>query len=151
MRYHLLLFFFLLVSITQCQKPKDIVFKEVKNFKLAKPADGYINSTMDIIMYNPNSLGVKLSESYFDLYLNDQLVGNSVQASIIDIPRNADFAIPVLVKIESKKLDLLSNAMDVLMGKKMKLKMIGYCKVKKMGIFVKIPIEHEQEEKLQLF
>lgn len=152
MKSFLLLFTILFCFMaSSCQKPKEAEFKEMKNFKLQKPENGFINSTVDIVMHNPNNIGAKLTESYFDLYINDKMVGNSTQSTPIDVPKMSDFVIPVNIKIESSKLNILSNAMDIISGKKIKIKMVGYCKLKKMGVAVKIPITHEQEEKISLF
>jgi LEA14-like dessication related protein len=134
-----------------CSRPKDIEFKSLKNFKLNNIKKGSVQASLDVIMFNPNAIQLQLKNSYFDLYFNDKLVGNSNQNESIVIPKSAEFNIPVTIDVDPKNLDILSNTLDIIQGKKMKIKMKGYCTIKKLGITVKIPIEHEQEQQIKLF
>ncbi len=141
----------LTVLHTSCHKPVEITYKEIKNMKLEKPSNGVLEATADVVMSNPNSIGAQLTESYFDLYINENLIGNSTQRSSIEISKTSEFTIPIHVNIDSKKINLFSNAFDLIQGKKIRIKMIGFCKVKKMGITFTIPINHTQEQSLNIF
>ena len=136
-------------AVTSCSSLKDPEIKDVKNVeiedvRIGKPTE--IDVTADILIYNPNAVGLNVENTEFDVFLDDKFVTHITQESSFKLKAKEDSKFPIAFTVSVDKGDLLSNLGsllgNLLSEKKMNLKTVGFVKVKVAGLPVKIPFEH---------
>src|SRR5688500_17111562 len=122
--------------LTSCANPKDLVYQDVKNFRLMelsmKPKVG-----MDVQFVNPNKYGMTMKDAEIDLYLNGKLAGKAKLADTYNVPANDTFLLPVNLTADLQQI--LPNAMAILANNSVDVELKGYVKAGR-GVFVNIPI-----------
>jgi len=104
---------------------------------------------MDVVMYNPNNFGLDLDQTDLDIHIDNTFFGHTSQKMQIKIPRKADFTIPILLDVDSKKL--LKNGLNVLMNDKVEIKAKGSIRLGKAGIYKIYPVDYAGMQKIPKF
>lgn len=135
-----------LLLLTSCANPKDLVYQDVKNFRLMelsmKPKVG-----MDVQFFNPNKFGMTMKDADIDLYLNGKLVGKAKLADTYNVPANDTFLLPVNLTADLQQI--LPNAMAILANNSVDVELKGYVKAGR-GVFVNIPINYKGKQELNV-
>lgn len=153
MNHRLLLYpFFILLTIflaTSCQAPKELVYRDFKNLKVEKM--GFAASTLkvDLVYYNPNNFGLQLKYTDLNIYINNNYLGHSSQDYQINIPKLAEFTMPLVIDIEMK--NLIKNAIPTLLGKEVLVKITGTVKLGKANVFKIFPVNYEGKQVFSAF
>ncbi|OSZ82765.1 hypothetical protein CAP35_05740 [Chitinophagaceae bacterium IBVUCB1] len=133
--------------LAACASPKDLVYQDVKNFRVNKislrPEVG-----MDVQFYNPNKYGMMLKDANVDLYINNKLAGHAMLTEKFQVPASSTFLLPVTLVADLK--NILPNAMSLLANEEVSIRLTGNVKAGK-GIMVNIPIQYEGKKKLNVF
>lgn len=139
--------YFLLTA--SCGTPKDLVYKDFKNFSVEKL--GFSSSTvkMDLLYYNPNNFGLQLQRTDLDIYIDGTYLGNTVQQFQVTIPKRAEFTLPISAQVEMK--NIFKNALNSLFNKEVLVKVTGRVKIGKANVFKSFPVNYEGMQKLSIF
>lgn len=136
-----------LLLLASCANPKDLVYRDVKNFSVnkvsLKPEIG-----MDVEFYNPNNYGMTLKDANIDLYINDKLVGHAVMEDKFRVPADTTFLLPV--KLTADLSSVISNALQLMSNDMVNVKLKGSVKAGK-GVLINVPINYEGKKKLNVF
>jgi hypothetical protein len=92
---------------------------------------------------------LQLKTTELDIFLNNNYLGHSVQEQLVEIPRRAEFAIPVRIDVDMK--NLLRNGLTALINNEVMVKVIGTVKVGKANIFKSLPVNYEGKQIFTLF
>lgn len=148
------LFFYILISIilidlSSCRAPKDLVYRDFKNFQVGKL--GFSTSTvkMDLVYYNPNNFGLQLNRTDLDVYINDTYLGHTVQDLQITIPRLGEFSLPISMDVDMK--NIFKNAFTTLLNKEVMVKVTGQIKIGKANVFKSFPVNYEGKQAFSIF
>ena len=125
---------------------KEPVFIEMKNLEVSQVGVKESVIKMEMIFYNPNRLNLKLKKAEIDIYLDDRFAGRSIVDTLIKIPREDTFSIPVQVKVEMKTI--LPNALSAFLYEELKVRLDGYVRLGKAGVYINVPIQQESLQKL---
>ena len=139
---------FCLFGLSFCKKPKEPDYIDFQHLKLAKAGLDRSMITFDLRYYNPNSFRMQLKEAQVDVYFNNKFVGHSTLDSLINIPKQDTFSIPVAMEVKLK--DLLANAAQLLLNPDVMVKLNGNARLGKGGIFVNVPINYEGKQRIDL-
>jgi len=101
---------------------------------------------MDMHFYNPNNYNLWLKKASVDVYLNGTYLGNLNVKNKFVAPANAEFALPVLLNVDMKHV--LSNAFQLLLTNTMMVKVNGYVKAGRRGLYVRIPVQYEGKQEI---
>lgn len=145
----LILLFCLLAAITGCKKPKSLQYLGLQNLNLPSVRIGRSVLSADVIFYNPNNYNLRLKEAEVDISVNEKYLGHSTLDTIIRIPKNDTFFIPVKVKIDMKSL--LTNSLMAVITNEVDVKIAGKTKIGKGGIYFNFPVFYQGKQKLKLF
>jgi len=139
---------FLTTLMTGCSRPEAPVFQSLENFRIQNP--GWTESVVsaDVKYYNPNDYTLRFRRAELSVFVNNHFVGKSVLDSLIEIPRRDTFYIPVSMKLNMK--DVFSNAVEVLLTHEVGIKLDGFARLGKSGIFINVPIRYEGRQKIDL-
>lgn len=134
------------LAFFSCANPKDLVYQDVKNFRLMelsmKPKVG-----MDVQFFNPNKFGMTMKDADIDLYVNGKLVGKAKLANTYNVPANDTFLLPVNLTADLQQI--LPNAMAILANNTVDVELKGYVKAGR-GVFVNIPINYKGKQELNV-
>lgn len=138
-----------IILTTSCQAPKELVYRDFKNLKVEKM--GFAASTLkvDLVYYNPNNFGLQLKYTDLDIYINNNYLGHSSQDYQINIPKLAEFSMPLAIEIEMK--NLIKNAIPTLLGKEVLVKITGTVKLGKANVFKTFPVSYEGTQVFSAF
>ena len=140
---------FIAVAVFACSKPKDIKYLDVENFKVEELGMGESVISADLKFLNPNNFRLKLKDGDLDVSLNNTFLGHSKLDTLLEIPKNDTFFIPVKMKVDMKTF--LSKALSVLLTNEVDVKLDGNAKLGKSGIYFNVPIHYQGKQKLNLF
>lgn len=145
----LLITLLLTLLLFSCSTPKELEYREFKNFTVEKLGFSASSIRMDLVYFNPNNFGLQLKSLELDVFLDNNYVGHTVQEAFVSIPRREEFAIPVKVDVDMK--NLLKNSFASFLKSEVIVKVIGTIKVGKSNIFKSFPVNYESKQSFTLF
>ena len=130
-------------STGDIKKPE---FRDISNVRLIET--GVLKTTVgaNLIYFNPNNTGIKLSAARGDVYVDNAYFGSFVLDQEIQVKKNAEFELPVTIKIDN--IGAVKNHTDIYKKKEALVRIEGRAFVKKSGISKEIPIRYEQMQNL---
>lgn len=147
---HLLFAACLLLLFSSCSTPRELEYRDVKNFSVQSLGFSTSAIKMDLVYFNPNNYALQLQQIDLDIFINNNLLGHSVQAYQVSIPRKEEFSIPIQMEVDMK--NLVKNGLTVFFNQKEVLvKATGKVKVGKANVFLNIPVNYEGKQTFKLF
>ena len=146
---YLLILSFALFLIISCQAPKELVYRDFKNLKVGKLGFGSSTLNLDLIYYNPNNFGLQLRNTDLDIFVDGNYLGHSSQDLQINIPRLAEFTLPLQIEVDMK--NALKNALPTLLGKEVVVKVTGKVKLGKANVYKSFTVDYESIQRFSTF
>lgn len=139
-----LLFAVVLWSVS-CAIPRKPEFKTVKNTEILSSTASEIVVASDVILHNPNSVGVTIVKTDIDVYANSVKMTAVAQKEQVEMPANSDFALPVEVTISKKDLlssdNIVGGIVSTLVKRSVDLNYKGTVTVKVMKFEFDVPVD----------
>lgn len=139
--------FALIVLLAACARPKDLVYQDVKNFRILKLDITRPQVGMDVQFYNPNTKGMLLKDAEIDLYVNEQFAGKATLDKPYTVPGLDTFLLPVTLNADLS--NILGNSLSLISNKEVTIRLQGHVKTGRLGI--NIPIRYTGKQRLNLF
>ena len=139
----------LLALITSCSAPKELEYREFRNFTVQKIGFSTTAVKMDMIYFNPNNFGLQLKRTELDIFVNGVLLGHSSQDYQVTIPKKEQFIIPITMDVDMK--NLIKNSLVSFFNKEVTVKATGSIKVGKANVFMSFPIMYEGIQAVNFF
>ncbi len=149
MKSTLLYCIILILILPYCRAPQDLVFKDYKNLRLQNVSFSNANLAVDLIYYNPNTIGLELNRTDFDLYIDSSYLGHSSQILQVAIPARKEFTIPLTLQVDMK--NLLKNGLTALTNKEVLVQLKGNVRVGKAGIYKVIKVDYASKQNFSMF
>jgi LEA14-like dessication related protein len=151
MRHSLQAGFVILVFLltTSCGKPKSLQYLNVQNFKVESLGLGNSVISADVKFFNPNNFDMKLKKAEMDISVNNKFIGKSTLDTLMNIPKNDSFYIPVHLGVNLKSL--MVNSIGSLFTNEVDIKMDGKARLGKGIFFFNFPFSYQGKQKLNLF
>lgn len=130
-----------LLLLGGCGPKEDIQFKYVKDVIVDANTEPLLKGTA--VLYNPNKQRMKLRKINVDVYVNDKKTARIDQEPSLLIPSEAEFTVPLEVKLNIKELGFMDTLFGMLGGKKMKVRYKGTISVTYKGVPIRVPIDYE--------
>jgi LEA14-like dessication related protein len=139
-----LIFLFILPSCVSLKEPD---FKGIENIRVSRLGLNESTLNLDLHYFNPNKSKLKLKQAEGDAWLDGNLLGHFTIDTLIKIPANGDFRLPVMLEMNMKKL--LQNSTALLLKNEVTLRVEGKAKVGKGAIFINYPIRYEGKQRTE--
>ncbi len=139
----------ILLILSSCQKPKDLVFKEFKNLKVDQLTFSGAALNVDLVYYNPNNFGLQLSRTDLDIFIDSTFLGHSAQNIQVSVPKRNNFTIPLKVDLDVK--NLLKNGITSFFNKDVKVRVWGSVKLGKAGVYKSFPVDYTSVQHFSMF
>ncbi len=158
MRFKLYLLFIASLLIFQAcdsdsvKYPEFVKLQNVKFGNVKLPPNMAVTFSSDMVLNNPNPVGVTISKMEFDVFIDGKKSTHIVQDTNVKMPANSDFTMPLSFQIPINHKEIFKNLKDVLSGawkkQAMDIRSVGKIYVKVMGKDVGIPFDHEDTYRL---
>lgn len=103
---------------------------------------------LNVVYYNPNNYGMQAKGGDIDVFMNDRYLGKANIETITTIPKQDTFAVPVSVTLSMQSL--LQNSLQFVQSSDVTIRLKGYVKVGKAGVFIRVPVDCVTKEKIQI-
>ena len=133
--------------VAGCAKPKNFDYLGFQNVRVLKWGIQETVVGMDVQFYNPNS-ALQLKSAEVDVAINNKYLGRTVIDSLIYIPKNDTFIIPMTMKMET--VNAVSGIIQSISDSSVLVKLDGKATVGRSGIFFNYPIKYEGNQKIKL-
>jgi len=131
-----------------CSRPIAPEYRSIENLKVNSLGVGESAISADLKYFNPNNFSLKLKYGETDVYLNNRFLGKTILDTMTVIPARDSFLIPVSMKVDMKQV--YANALDILLSNEVMIKLDGFAKMGKGGIFFNLPIKYEGKQKIDI-
>ena len=137
------LFILILFAVISCKKLEAPVFESVDHVEIKDRTSTEVTLVADVNFYNPNKYKITLKHADIDVLLNDKPITNYTRDYHIKIDKNEHFSVPIEVVFSLSDLNtnVITSAINALLGKKQKLSYKGDIKIKAFGIKINVPID----------
>lgn len=137
----------LVFGLASCKQPQIPEYQAFENFSISKIGLSETVVTADLKYYNPNSYALSLKHADLDIAINDRPVGKSILDTLISIPRQDTFYLPVSMKVNVKQL--FNNALSLLLNNEIDVKVTGSVKLGKSGVYFNMPVNYSGKQKIE--
>jgi LEA14-like dessication related protein len=144
----LLLIFVFSSVLFQCQKPdEDIVLKRIKDVVVDATTDPMLKA--NAVFYNPNKVRGRIKKVKVDIYVNGKKAGSVDQDFKLVVPSQAEFTVPIEVKLAMKELGFMDTVLGLIGGKKYEVRYEGFLKLSYHGFPIKVPVDYKDEVRIR--
>ena len=147
--FHPLFIILVLIFMTSCRAPQDLVYKDFQNLKIEKLGFASSKLKMDLLYYNPNNFGLQLKRTDLDIFIDGTFMGHVLQEYQVSVPKRSDFSLPIEMDVDMK--NVFSNTLNSLLNKEVTVKATGSVKLGKMNVYKSFPVNYESKQKISLF
>jgi LEA14-like dessication related protein len=127
-----------------CGHINDPEFKEIENLRLTKLGLSESTLSLDIHYFNPNKYGLKMKSAEGDAWIENNLLGHFTIDTLIHIPANGDFWLPVKLRVDMSKI--LKNSLLTFLAKEVTIRIEGIARLGKGFIYINYPIRYQGKQ-----
>lgn len=145
-----------LILISGCMGgPKSPSFINLDNVKILSANSRKVVLQGDAIFNNPNAIAGKLIKTDIHIKINDVDITDIEQTTLIDVPKNSNFTVPVNFSFNPKKLTkdndgFLQNAIKSFLSNELTIEYAGCVTIEVLGIGFDVPIDYTEKVNLGL-
>jgi LEA14-like dessication related protein len=136
----------LLISLAfvSCGSVKEPEFRGIENIRIK--SFGLKESTLNLNLhyFNPNKSRLSLKKAEGDAWIDGKLLGHFIVDTLVQIPAEGDFQLPVNLKMDMGSA--FKNSLNAFFNKEVMVKIDGRAKVGKAGIYIHYPIRYEGKQ-----
>ncbi len=147
MKPSVLLLFIAVMTLFACRQPKDLVYKDIDNFKFHQDGIKQSQISLNLRMYNPNRFSLKLKDANMDVYLNGHMLGKVNITDNVRVPKLDTFLLPVMINVDLK--NILPNALQLLINSVVDIKLAGEVRAGKHGFYIHVPVNYEGKQDIK--
>lgn len=139
---------FSLVLLISCQRPKEeIVLRQIKDVVVDATSEPLLKA--NAIFFNPNDVRGKLKRINVDIFVNGKKAASVNQELKTLIPANAEFTVPLEVKLAIKELGFMDTLLGVIGGKTFEVRYEGFLKLTYHGFPLNVPVRYKDDVRIR--
>ncbi|MGJ8683816.1 MAG: LEA type 2 family protein [Nonlabens sp.] len=148
----------ILFLMTSCEDAyEEVVFMEIKNVKIKNATTDNVELTGDCVLYNPNPVGLDLTQAKFDVYVDGRKTAEINQDLDIEMPASGEFILPLTARMSPKEFygekggGLLNATLQILVNQKVAIKYEGSIRAGKGMMNFQVPVLDSLEVPVKIF
>jgi len=138
--------FLISTLLLSCSSFREPDFKGIDNVKTKAISLSRTSLGIDLHYFNPNNTQIKLKNAEGDAWIDGTPLGRFFMDTLILIPANADFRLPVRLDLEMKSV--LKNSFAVFLKNEVLLKIEGQARIGKAGLYINYPVRYEGKQNI---
>jgi len=143
----LLLLFIIVFGSSSCRSIKDPQFQRIENIRLGKLGLNESTLNLDILYSNLNNTSLKLKSAEGEAWLDNTFLGHFTVDTLIKIPANDLFRLPVKLQVDMRKI--LQSSLLAFLNPEVVIKVNGKARVGKGFVYINYPIKYEGKQNLR--
>jgi LEA14-like dessication related protein len=138
-----------------CTRPQEPIFKRLAELKATKVSTREITISGQAVYHNPNALGLTLTATDIEVFIEDLPVAHIQQDLAIEVPAQAEFRVPLTFRAKPQDIyqndrnGLIGGAINALLNKQVEVHYQGSITVSMAGINYEAPIDYREEVALR--
>ena len=144
---NLLIVLVVICSLASCRNIKDPVFKGIENVRMDELNFDDPAVTLDMRYHNPNNFKGQLRQAEGDAWMDSTYLGHFIVDSLVNIPANSEFIVPVKLAVDTKQL--LKHSLAVFLNEEVNIKITGKAKAGKGGFFKNFALNYQGKQNLK--
>lgn len=148
--YHkgFLMFVAAILLLMACEKPdQDIVLRDIRDVVVDATSEPMLKA--NAIFYNPNNMRGRIRKIDVEIFVNGRKAASVDQSLKTSIPAQAEFTVPLEVKLAIKELGVMDTIFGMIGGKTFKVHYKGSLKLSYRGVPISVPVDYEDEVRLR--
>lgn len=138
--------FLISTLLLSCSSFREPDFRGIDNVKTTAISLSRTSLAIDLHYFNPNNTQIKLKNAEGDAWIDGTPLGRFFMDTLILIPANADFRLPVRLDLEMKSV--LKNSFAVFLKNEVLLKIEGQARIGKAGFYINYPVRYEGKQNI---
>ncbi|MBK5271874.1 MAG: hypothetical protein JJE22_12755 [Bacteroidia bacterium] len=134
---------FLLVS---CKSFKEPEFTGIENVRLGEIGLDGSTLKLDLHYFNHNKSKLQMKYAEGDAWMGENRLGHFIVDTLIHVPANADFFLPVTLKVDMAFV--FRNALSAFINNEVLIKIEGKAKIGRGGLFIQYPIHYQGKQNI---
>ncbi|MEO5945820.1 MAG: LEA type 2 family protein [Chitinophagaceae bacterium] len=134
-------------GLTSCGSIKDPEFQRIENIRFGKLGLTESILNLDILYLNPNKTRLKLKSAEGEAWLDNTYLGRFIIDTLIKIPANDLFRLPVKLQVDMSKI--VQSSVLAFLNPEVVIKINGKARVGKGFIYINYPIKYEGKQNLR--
>lgn len=131
-----------------CRKPdQDIVLRQIRDVVVDASSDPMLKA--NAIFYNPNKVRGRLRKIDVEIFVNGKKAASVDQSLKMSIPAQAEFTVPLEVKLAMKELGLMDTIFGMIGGKTFEVHYKGSLKLSYRGVPINVPVNYKDDVRLR--
>jgi LEA14-like dessication related protein len=136
------------IMLAGCSKPKEqIVLRDIKDVVVDATSEPTLKA--NAVLYNPNKVRGKLKKIDVEIFVNGKKAATVDQSFNTAIPAQAEFTVPLNVKLAMKELGFVDTLLGMVGGKKLEIHYKGTLKVSYRGVPITVPVDHKDDVRMR--
>jgi LEA14-like dessication related protein len=131
----------LLVGLSSCRQIKHPELRGIENVRLDRFTLGQSTVEFQVRYFNPNSFNARMKEAEGDAWVDSVYLGHFKVDTLVMVPANSEFLIPVKLAVDMKYL--MQNSMITMMKKEVLIRVDGKARAGRKGFYKNIRIKYE--------
>lgn len=137
-----------MLLLTGCEKPdQDIVLRHIRDVVVDASSEPMLKA--NAIFYNPNNMRGRIRKIDVEIFVDGKKAASVDQSLKTSIPAQAEFTVPLEVKLAMKELGVMDTIFGMIGGKTFKIRYKGSLKLSYRGVPISVPVDYEDEVKLR--
>ena len=140
---------FLIISLfSGCTNYKAPELRKIEDLRLKMRGGSNVELFGKLIFYNPNTVKLKLKSYHLDVYLEDTKITELKDQTNMTIYPEKEFDMTAVAAFQLDELDgnIFQSALGLL-SNRMELRFVGYIKIARNGLTIKIPVDKREKVK----
>lgn len=137
----------LAIILVSCGKMKDPVFKGIENVRMNGLGIDASSVMLDIRYMNPNKFKGQLTQAEGDAWMDSIYLGHFTVDSIVMIPANSDFLVPVKLAVDIKQM--LKHSLTAFLNQDVLLRITGKARAGKSGFYKNFSLNYVGRQNLK--
>ena len=136
----------LYLTLAGCRTMKAPEFRYLENLRVQHLGLDRTHLGMDLRFHNPNHGRVTLKNAEGEVWLEHNYLGHFSLDSLVRIPSEADFVLPVSMELDMRQF--LKNSLILMGNKEVSIRVDAKARIGRSGLFINYPFRYEGTQQI---
>ncbi|MBX2964797.1 MAG: LEA type 2 family protein [Cyclobacteriaceae bacterium] len=138
----------LLLMQVSCKPKEEVQLRHIRDIIVDATSDPLLRA--NAILYNPNNIRMTVKKIDMEVFVDGKKAAIIDQQMKIKVPAQAEFTVPLEVKLNIKEIGLLDAVFAVIGGKRMQIHYKGTIRLQYKGVPFNVPVNYKEEVRIRL-
>lgn len=138
----------ILLLLGGCKKPdQEIVLRHIQDVVVDATSEPMLKA--NAVFFNPNAVRGRLRKIDVEIFVNGKKAASVDQSIRMSIPSQAEFTVPLEVKLALKEMGVMDTIFGMIGGKTFNIRYKGSLKLSYRGLPINVPVDYVDDVKIR--